>query len=77
LPAQWKIETVGMSGSLYVRYRRSFAQHLQDRVAGDEMDQEEYQRDDQPDYRQHVENAKGEVAEHSLVVDFSSLALGR
>ena len=55
-----------MTGSLYVRYRRAFAQHLQDRVAGNEMDQKEYQRDDQPNYRQHVQNAKGEVAEHAL-----------
>ena len=64
LPAEGKIETVGVPGSLYVGYRSSFAQHLQDGVAGDQMDQQEYQRDHQPNYRQHVQNAKGEVAEH-------------
>ena len=44
--------------------RRAFTQHLLDGIAGDEMDQQEDDRHHQPDYRQHVQQAGGEVAQH-------------
>src|ERR1700722_8876198 len=56
LPAERKVEPVGVTGGLYVGYRSAFSKHLQDGIAGDQVDQQEHQRDDQPDDRQCVEN---------------------
>jgi hypothetical protein len=64
LPAEWKVEPVGVPGGLYVGYRGAFPQHLQNGVAGNQVDQQEDQRDHEPYYWQHVEDAEGEVAEH-------------
>ena len=47
-----------MAGSLYVGYRGAFAEHLQDGIAGDQMDQDEDQRNHQPNYRQRVQHAR-------------------
>ena len=64
LLAERDIETVGVAGGLDVGGGCAFAEHLQDGIAGDEVDQQKDQRDHQPDYRERVEHAKGEVAEH-------------
>ena len=43
---------------------RAFAQHLLDRIAGDQMDQQKDDGNHQPDHRQHVEQAGVRVAQH-------------
>ena len=59
LPAQGKIEAVGMAGGLHIGYGRAFSQHLQDGIAGHEVNQQEDERDYQPDYWQRVQHAQG------------------
>src|ERR1700756_1372716 len=56
LLAQRKIESVGVARRLQIRSRCAFPEHLLNRVAGHEMDQEKNERYDQPDDRQRVEN---------------------
>ena len=46
-----------MAGGGDVGGRRAFAEHLLDRISGNEMDQQEDERHDQPDDRQGVEDA--------------------
>ncbi len=59
LLAQRDIEAVGVARGLDVGGGSAFAEHLQDRIAGDEVDQKEDQRDHQPDYRQRVQRRGG------------------
>ena len=41
LTAEGKIEAVGMAGGLHIGYGRAFSQHLQDGIAGHEVNQQE------------------------------------
>ena len=64
LPAQRKIEAVGVARGLHIGYGSAFAQHLQNGIAGHEMNQKEHKRDDQPDHWQRVQQAEGEISKH-------------
>ena len=44
LPTEGKIEAVGMTGGLISVSGRAFPQHLQDRVAGHQVNQQEDER---------------------------------
>ena len=57
LLAERDIEAVGVAGGLDIGRRRAFSQHLQDGIAGDQVDQQKDQRDHEPDYRQRVQHA--------------------
>ena len=57
LRAERNIEAIGVAGGGDVGGGSAFAQHLLDGVAGDEVNQQEDHRHDQPDDRQHVEQA--------------------
>ncbi len=46
-----------MARGLHVGYRSAFSQHLQNGVAGHEVDQKENERDHQPDHWQGVQDA--------------------
>ena len=59
LHAQGTVKAVGMAGSLHIGYGSAFSQHLKNRVAGNEVDQKEYERDDEPYDRQRVKKAEG------------------
>ncbi len=67
LLTEWLVESVRMARSLDVGCGRAFSQHLQNGIAGDEMDQQKDQRHYQPDHWQRVQHAKGEVAEHPVI----------
>ena len=64
LLAQRDIEAVGMPGGLDVSCRRAFSQHLQNGIAGNQVDQKEYQRHDEPDYGQRVQHAMEKISKH-------------
>jgi hypothetical protein len=57
LLAKWRVEPVGMASGGDVRGWRAFAEHLRNGVSGDEVNQQEDETYDQPNYRQGVENA--------------------
>ena len=57
LLAERGVEAVGVARGLDVGGGRAFAEHLQDGVSGDEVDQQEDEGDDQPDDWQGVEDA--------------------
>ena len=61
-----------MAGSLEVRCRRTFTEHLQDWVAGYEVNQQKNKRDDQPNDRQSVQRAGREISQHGSL-SFSGL----
>jgi hypothetical protein len=61
---QRDIEAVGMSGSLYVASGSAFAEHLQNRIARDQVNQKEDNRDHEPDHRERVEQAKRKISKH-------------
>jgi len=63
LLAEREIEPVSMARSLEIGDGETFTEHLLNWVSGDEVDQEEDERDDEPDHWQGVEDAGGEVAE--------------
>src|SRR5712692_5207166 len=67
LLAERNIESIGLPGGMHVGGGRAFGQQLQNGVVGNEMDQEKNQRDYEPYYRQRVQHAKEEVAEHSVL----------
>jgi hypothetical protein len=58
------IEAVGVSCGLDVSGGGAFAEHLLDRVSGDEMDKKEDGGDYEPDDRQSVEDAGDYIARH-------------
>src|SRR5215469_17911573 len=78
LSAQRSVETIRMPCRLDVGCSRSFSQHLLNRIPGNQVDQEEDNRDHQPDHRQHVQNAMEDVAHQSwfLLLGFPSNTLG-
>ena len=51
-----------MAGGVDVGGGRAFAEHLQDGVAGDEVDEKEDEGDHQPDNGQGVEHATWRIA---------------
>ena len=57
LLADGRVEPVGVAHGLDVGGRRAFAQHLLDGISGDEVDQQEDETHDQPDYWEGVEDA--------------------
>ena len=57
LLAERDIQSVSMTRGNHVGRRCTFTQHLLDRIAGDEVDQQKDDRHHQPDYRQHVQQA--------------------
>jgi hypothetical protein len=59
LATQRKIKAVGVTGGLHISYGRTFSQHLQDGIAGHQVNQQEHERDYQPDYWQRVQHAQG------------------
>jgi hypothetical protein len=65
--AERGVEAEVVAGSGDVGRRRAFAEHLLDGVSGNEMDQQEDERHDQPDDWKGVEDA--------LEEGFQSLAL--
>ena len=58
-----------MARGLHISYRSAFSQHLKNRVAGHQVNQEKDERDYQPDHRQRVQHAEREVSRHPSVVD--------
>jgi hypothetical protein len=55
-----------MARSCDVGGRRTLAQHLLNGVSGNEMNQEEDERNHQPNYRQGIEDALEEGSNHYL-----------
>ena len=73
LRAQRQIESVLMAQRGQVRGRGAVAQHLQDGIAGDEMNEQEDQRDHQPDNRDG-EHEAGEDRLHGLRTTINQLS---
>ena len=63
LLAKRGIEAVGVAGGGDIGGRRAFAEYLLDGVSRDEVDEEEDEGDDEPDYRQGVEDALEESSQ--------------
>ena len=64
LLSQRLIESVGVACGLDVGRRGAFSEHLQNGIAGNEMNQQKDQRDHEPDDWQRVQHAKRDVAKH-------------
>src|SRR5712692_1004410 len=64
LRTQWEIKSIGVTGGLNIRRGSAFAEHLLNGIAGNQVDKKKDQRNDEPDDRQSVEHAEGDVAEH-------------
>src|SRR5437763_14857131 len=58
--------TVEMARGLHVGSRRAFTQHLQNGIAGYQVNEKKDDGDDEPDGGQRVQHAKREVAQHSI-----------
>jgi len=65
LLAEWDVEAVGVAGGLEVSSCGAFSEHLLDRVAGDEVNEQKDSRDDQPNDRERVEDALEESSQLS------------
>ena len=66
LLAERGVESVGVAGGGDVGGGRAFAEHLRDGVSGDQVDQQEDEAHDQPDYRQGVEDALEDSSQLSV-----------
>jgi hypothetical protein len=54
---QGQVEPILMPQSTYIRWRCTLAEHLQNRVAGNEMNQQKDERNHQPDDGQSEDEA--------------------
>src|SRR5258708_277249 len=68
LLAQRRVEAISMARRGDVSGGRAFAEHLLDGISGHEMNQQEDEAHDQPNYRQGVEHALEEAGGHRLLV---------
>ena len=67
------VETVGVAERVDVGGGGAFAEHLDDGVAGDEVDEQEDDRDDDPQDGQREEDAAGGLPESGTGHAFASL----
>ena len=61
---QRHVEAIDVTGSLQIGSRCSFAKHLLDRIAGNQVNKQKYQGNDQPDHGERIQQAAQEVAKH-------------
>ena len=73
LLGEWGVEAVGVAEGVDVGGGGSFAEHLDDGVAGDEVDEQEDDRDDDPEHGQRDEDAADGLPECGTGHAFASL----